>query len=280
MKLSAQLDLPQVETQRGLAPAGPQVPLIIAHRGASSAAPENTLAAFELAITEGADGIELDVHLSSDGVPVVIHDSRLHRTTSGRGYVGAHSVRWLRRLDAGSWFNRRYPTRAAARNVGLKVPLLAEVLAWVKGRQCRTFLELKEGGDAYPGMERRVVEEIARTGVEKWITVTSFHLRTLRRVRKLDRRLELGLNFSHPLRAVRRARSVGAATVHPYSLFCPRAFIRRAQRARLRVIVWGVDDAQAMRQKMIGGVDGLMTRRPAQALALRSALWARKNFSI
>src|SRR5689334_18281508 len=81
-------------------------PLNIGHRGASGEAPENTLASFELAWQQGADGIELDIQLSSDGVPVVIHDPDLRRTTSGDGRVNESHARILKRLDAGSWFNR------------------------------------------------------------------------------------------------------------------------------------------------------------------------------
>src|SRR6267378_6141215 len=76
-------------------------PLNIGHRGAAGEAPENTFAAFDLALRQGADGIEFDVHLSADGVPVVIHDARLERTTSGSGRVGKHTLASLRRLDAG-----------------------------------------------------------------------------------------------------------------------------------------------------------------------------------
>src|SRR5271165_2737923 len=83
-------------------------PLKIGHRGAAGEAPENTMASFELAWRQGVDGIEFDVQLSSDDVPMVIHDARLRRTTSGSGWVFEHRASVLRRLDAGSWFNRRY----------------------------------------------------------------------------------------------------------------------------------------------------------------------------
>src|SRR5437773_8679711 len=82
-------------------------PLVIAHRGASGLAPENTLAAFSLAIAVGADGVEMDVQMSADGQPVVIHDSRVNRTTNGRGSVTRLTLDHLQRLDGGSWFERR-----------------------------------------------------------------------------------------------------------------------------------------------------------------------------
>src|ERR1022692_3515737 len=85
-------------------------PLKIGQRGAAGGAPENTLASFELALREGAEGIALDVRLSADGVPVVICDARLSRTTSGNGRVHQHKANTLLQLDAGSWFNHRFPS--------------------------------------------------------------------------------------------------------------------------------------------------------------------------
>ena len=84
-----------------------KLPLVIAHRGASGLAPENTIAAFQLALAMGAEGIELDIHLSADGHPVVIHDTRINRTTSGIGRVQHFTVTELQKFDAGSWFARR-----------------------------------------------------------------------------------------------------------------------------------------------------------------------------
>ena len=92
-------------------------PLVIAHRGASGLAPENTLAAFKLASALGAQGIELDAHLSADGKPVVIHDSRLNRTTDGKGQVAKFTAADLQSLDAGSWFMRRLAFRPRARRM-------------------------------------------------------------------------------------------------------------------------------------------------------------------
>ena len=110
--------------------------LKIGHRGAAGEAPENTLASFDLALRQGADGIEFDVQLSSDLIPVIIHDARLARTTSGSGWVWEHRASVLRRLDAGSWFNRRHRLRARERYAGARIPLLGEVLAWTRARGC------------------------------------------------------------------------------------------------------------------------------------------------
>ena len=102
------------------------------------------MASYDLAWRQGVSGIEFDVQLSSDGIPVVIHDSRLHRTTSGSGWVWEHRASVLRRLDAGSWFNRRHRLRARERYAGARIPLLTEVLQWIKARQCLAFVEIKD----------------------------------------------------------------------------------------------------------------------------------------
>src|SRR5690242_19691865 len=89
--------------------------LVIAHRGASAVAPENTLVAFKLALALGADGVEMDVHLTADGQPVVIHDARVNRTTDGSGAVSKLTADQIRKLDAGSWFDRRVALRPRTR---------------------------------------------------------------------------------------------------------------------------------------------------------------------
>ncbi len=247
-------------------------PLNIGHRGAAGDAPENTLPAFELALRQGADGIELDVHLSADGVPVVIHDSRLERTTSGIGPVSQEVLASLRRLDAGSWFNRRYPSRARPRYAGQKIPLLAEVLAWVRARKCLAFVEIKQGRRVYPGIEEKVLAEIDRAAVAQFTTVISFHLPTLRRLRQMDSRIPLGIDFTRPILAIRRARSLQAQSVLPHWAFASRRFIARAHRAGICVLVWDLDEPQWMHRKILDGVDGVITRYPAKLAEIRDSL--------
>jgi glycerophosphoryl diester phosphodiesterase len=248
-------------------------PLNLGHRGASGEAPENTLAAFELAARQGADGIELDVHLSADGAPVVIHDARLDRTTSGSGLVSSYTFTQLRRLDAGSWFNRRFPARARARYAGVKIPLLTEVLAWVRDRKCLAFVEIKQARRLlYPGIEEKVLEEIARAGAAPFTTVISFHLPTLRRLRQMNSRLPLGIDFTRPLLAIRRAKSLKATSVLPHWAFASRRFLRRAHLAGLRVLVWDLDRPEWMRRKILDGVDGAITRYPATFGEIRNRL--------
>ena len=239
-------------------------PLNIGHRGAAGEAPENTFAAFELATRQGADGIELDVHLSADGVPVVIHDPRLRRTTSGSGWVRNHRAAQLKHLDAGSWFNRRYPSRARARYSGLRIPLLSEVLAWGRDRKCLLFIEIKEGGKIYPGIEARVLGEVHRAGVAERVSIISFDRPTLRRVRQIDSRIRLGIDFTRPILALRRAKALGAVAVLPHWAFASCRFIRRCHQAGIHVLAWDLDEPRSMRRKILDGLDGVITRYPAK----------------
>ena len=239
-------------------------PLNIAHRGGGGEAPENTLAAFELALRQGAEGIELDVHLSSDGMPVVIHDPRLGRTTSGHGWVSEHQANALRRLDAGSWFNRRFPEKARQRYAGAKIPLLSEVLAWVRQHKIIALVEIKGGRSIYPGIEAKVLDEIERAGVRWLATVVSFDLATLRRVRELDSGLSLGLDVSRSLLAIRRIRSLAGKAILPHWAIASRGFIRRAHQHALRVFTWTVDQPARMERMIADGVDGIITNYPTR----------------
>ncbi len=244
-------------------------PLRIGHRGAAGEAPENTMASFELAWRQGVDGIEFDVQLSSDDVPMVIHDARLARSTSGCGWVWEHRASVLRRLDAGSWFNRRHRFRARERYAGARIPFLAEVLQWVKARQCLAFVEIK---DYRPGVAEKVLEEIAGAGIWDLTRVISFNLPSLQQVRQINQQAHLGLDFSGRLLPIRHALTLGAETLLPHWAIASRGFIRRAHRAGLQVVPWTVNYPLHMRRKILEGVDGLITNYPARLTKLLERL--------
>jgi len=239
-------------------------PLKIAHRGACGDAPENTLASFELAWRQGVNGIEFDVHLSSDGVPVVIHDARLNRTTSGHGLVAEHRARVLRRLDAGSWFNHRFPSRARERFAGVRIPTLGEILRWARARGCLAFIEIK---DPAPGAEAIILREIDNAEVWHLARVISFDLRALARLRHLSSEVRLGVDLTRRLLTIGHARALGAEALLPHWVIASRGFIRRAHRASLLVIPWTINHPFHMRQKILDGVDGIITKYPARLTA-------------
>src|SRR5258708_21772551 len=130
--------------------------LNIAHRGASAWAPENTMAAYRLAIEMGAAGFELDVQLTSDDQIVVIHDGSVNRTTNGVGRIAELSLSQLKRLDAGSWCNSAQPRRAQRQYADERIPALSEVLDLARRHNSTMYIELKFPRDSRHGLQERL----------------------------------------------------------------------------------------------------------------------------
>lgn len=222
---------------------------IWAHRGASADAPENTLVAFAAAEAAGADGIELDVHLSRDGVPVVIHDERVERTTDGRGRVAGLSLAELRRLDAGGWFSPRF--------AGEPIPVLEEVLDWA-GDRLRLNIEIKEAAAGQALLD--LLPRYPRVRV----LVSSFDHRLLAELRRRDGNLPLGFLFEEDgwHRVLRRALACGAESLHPRADRVSRPLLAACKRAGLALCPWTVDDPGHIRALRRLGIDGLFTNDP------------------
>ena len=241
----------------------PPLPLVIAHRGASATAPENTIAAFERALTDGADAIQLDVHLSRDDHPVVIHDPTLERTTDGSGPVRGHTMRELKRLDAGAW---RGPAFA-----GQRLQTLQEVLERFRGRT-RFWIELKGGPDLYPDVEERIVGLLEVYDVIDGALVQTFDHAALARLRAFSRELSLGAVLARSPLDVERDVPSAASAVCPSAeiLGAPeREAIRRSGR---QCHVWTVNEPALMDRLVGWSVDGIITDRPD---LLRARLQAR-----
>lgn len=235
-----------------MTPPEPAPPRIIAHRGASAAAPENTPAAFRRALAIGVDAVELDVHLSSDGEPVVIHDPSLGRTTTGSGLVKDLTVAALRQLDAGRWFGEEF--------AGERIPTLAEALEIL--RTVRVIIEIKNGPIYYPQIAGRV-GAVVRAAGHRSITVSSFDHHVLLQIRGAKPEIETAALFSaRPVNPVRLARDAQAQVLHPHWVFATRDLIDAAHAAGLRVEVWTVDDPADQAEMAARKVDGIMTNVP------------------
>lgn len=232
---------------RGLRPPVKTL-FLYAHRGASAGAPENTLAAFRRALAAGADGIELDVHLSRDGVPVVIHDDTLERTTDGTGRVAAHPLDRLQSLDAGAWF--------ASRFAGEPLPTLQAALHLLAGR-VRLDLEVK---DARAGM---AVLDLLDRFPQADAVVSSFDHGLLARLRRAAPALPLAVLADRDWHlALGRASVLRACAFHPRADLVGRPLLAACRRRHLPVFAWTVDDpARALTLARIG-IDGLFTNDP------------------
>jgi glycerophosphoryl diester phosphodiesterase len=238
---------------------------LIAHRGLSARAPENTLAALRLAVMERADALEWDVQASADGVPILLHDDTLDRTTNGSGRADALSLAELRSLDAGSWFDRSY--------AGQPIPSLAEALAFAAGRRGRIYPELKAGMGA--SVVGRVVDEIDAAGWSRGATVISLDWEALAEVRRRGS-LRLGFIVERAEdfdRAVALAREDGNAIVDPDR----RVLLEEPERAArataqgVPLATWTVNDAAEASALLAMGVGGLTTDDVA---ALRAGIEA------
>ena len=248
---------------------------VIAHRGASGSAPENTLPAFELAARQGADAFELDVRLSADRVPVVVHDSSLQRTTGNRATVAGQTLSQLREMDAGSRFSadggRTFPFRAA----GVVVPTLTEVLRAFPDMP--VLLEIKEAR-AQEAVRRVLLEERA---VDRCVlasddgaALTLFEAAPF--ARAASRREISGLYWGIILgrKATTGYRLLSVPTRYRGLPVPTRAFVTAARGIGCPVHTWTVNDPALARRLWAAGVAGIVTNFPDRILAARKELIA------
>jgi glycerophosphoryl diester phosphodiesterase len=236
-----------------------QRPFIWAHRGASKIAPENTMAAFAAAVELGVDGLELDIHLSRDGIPVVIHDESLERTTDGRGLVADASLEQVQQLDAGGWFSPDF--------MGEPLPTIAEVLSAFSGKLSLN-LELKEFS---AGVE---VLSLLRQHSAAEVVISSFDYDLLKGLRSLDEALPLAVLFDDGnwRQAVRLADEISACAFHPAGNLVCRRMVAACRNLALPVSVWTVDQEAQARSLVRMGVSGLFTNDPGALRSARPAL--------
>lgn len=247
-------------------------PLVYAHRGGAALRPENTLEAFDHGLALGADGLELDVHLSRDGVVVVHHDGTLERTTNGRGAVCALSADELGRLDAGYWFRTPGRDGHPFRGLGIGIPTLRAVLR--RYRDARLIVELKMN---VPELARRTIDEIRAAGAVERVALGSFGWRVLHAARGYEPRIATGAAREETRWALYRSWvgvPLGRTAYREFqvpeksgltTIVSPR-FVAHAHRAGLPVKVWTVDDPADMRRFLDWGVDALISDRPDLAV--------------
>jgi glycerophosphoryl diester phosphodiesterase len=254
--------------------------LVFAHRGGAKLAPENTLAAVARGMAAGSDGVECDVHLSRDGVPVVIHDATLDRTTDASGPVSARTAVELAAVDAGYRFaaDGAFPFRGQ----GIGVPRLEQVLSAVP--RGRIIVEMKQG---LPELARAVIDVVRRAGVAERVCVGSFYPAGLDVMRA--EAPEIATSASEPEARWTLYRSwlrwpIPAS--RPYVAFqVPQRagrlrvisppFLAQAHRDGARVDVWVVDEPSDIIRLLSWGVDGVISDRPDVAVATRDA-WCRQ----
>lgn len=235
--------------------------LIFGHRGASGYAPENTLEAFRLSMEMGADGFELDVHLSRDGEPVVIHDETVDRTTNGTGPVRDLTLAQLKELDASCGME-------AYR--GAKIPTLGEVFDLIRDTHHIVNVEVKTDEWFYPELEEKCLALAKEKGVEDRVIYSSFNHYTLMKLRQLKPDVKLGMLFGDIMvKPWEYAAELPVDYLHPMkmNIWVP-GFPEGAARAGYGVNMWTVNDPETMGRCLETGA-GIITNYPDIAIALR-----------
>lgn len=234
-----------------------QRPLVFGHRGAKDYAPMNTLPAFALAAEQGADGIELDVHLTRDGHVVVVHDFTVDATTNGSGRVTEMTLDELKALDAGSWFGDAFR--------GVTIPTLDEVFEAV-GDSLLVNVEIKSKAVETDGVEQAVADVIARHDMTRRVIVSSFNPLTLNRFRDILPQVPIGFLYqagmSIDTEEVMKQLGLKHEARHPHHSMIDAAYMAWAITEGYRVNAWTVNDAARAVELRELGVDAIITDAP------------------
>ena len=224
----------------------------VSHRGAAGIAPENTLSAVKAGVSAGAPYIEIDIRLTSDGVPVLMHDGSLDRTTDGAGRVGERSWEYVRNLDAGGRFSDEFK--------GETVPHLGTVLEYMKGTSSTLVIEVK-GPDDYPGIGDVLADYLRKYGMEKRVVVVSFDTGWVEEFGRLMPGVALGALYVYPLGVPPSDRVKYVSVFWPAYVLDP-SLAWRLGRTGYSVWAWNIDNPYIARFLAWKGVDGIVLDRP------------------
>jgi glycerophosphoryl diester phosphodiesterase len=233
--------------------------LVIAHRGASGYAPENTLAAYRRAVAQGATFIETDLHLTRDAHFIAVHDETVDRTTNGQGAVHQLTLAELRRLDAGSWF--------ASEFVSERIPTLEEILDFAKKNDVVFYLELKPNG--FWGGEHALVSALRGSSEIARSVIISFDPSILAGLRKIEPTIMTGLLYEGTMeQPFERASEIGVRQLVVRGDLVTPNLLQQARKQDLQVVCWTVNSPAHMRMLVSAGVDGIMTDYPDRLLTV------------
>lgn len=235
---------------------------IIAHRGASCAAPENTFPAFDLAYQMGAEGIETDVHMTKDGVPILIHDATLDRTTNGKGYIKDYTWEQLKLFDAGYTYSINF--------VGTPIMSLEQLLKWISNKNMRLNIELKNNNMEYPNMEKTIYEMINDYKMQERTILSTFNQESIVRLKKWTKNIELALLASKKQKGlVSLAKNIGANALHIKFDLLNKSIVKECHKNQMSIRVFTVNKKSAMHKCYQLGCNGIFTDMPKKAKWVR-----------
>jgi glycerophosphoryl diester phosphodiesterase len=261
-------------------------PLIIAHRGASAVAPENTLAAFNRAIADGAEGIELDVRITKDGVPVVHHDGNLKRTSGSELLIRELTADVLAGMDVGSWFGSIAPGHWKDEYAKERIPTLASVLDHFRDFDGLIYVELKaDEGEDLESMVGAVCNTIRDSARPSRVVVKSFRLAFIPQLRSICPGLRTAALFAPKIMTILRkekylvdlAVEFGADELSVHYSLATKKLMKKASKHRLPVTIWTVDHPRWLRRAIRLGVQNVITNNPSRLLVRRNELSVRSS---
>ncbi len=254
--------------------------LIIGHRGASAVAPENTIAAFERAMLDGADGVEFDVRLAKDGVPVVIHDSTLRRTALREGSIALLSSTELAAVGVGEWFNRRYPSRSSPDYVHSTLPTLGDVFEFFRDSAAVLYVEMKSEPRQSQQLAARVAELIRNYEFYGRAVVESFSLEAIRQIKQLDPAIRTAALFEPRLSRpapfkrglIEKALASEADEIALHRLLASGKALDEASRRGLKTVVWTADHPAWIQRAQRHDIHAIITNVPARLSRAKAEL--------
>ncbi|AIN94042.1 glycerophosphodiester phosphodiesterase [Treponema putidum] len=236
--------------------------LNFAHRGFRSKYPENTMLAFSKAADSGVDGIEFDVHLSSDGVPIIIHDEALDRTCNASGLVKDFSFAELKKINAAANFKSSKP-------LDEKIPCLEEYFDFIKDKDIISNIELKTGVFEYPGIEETVYALLKKYNLQDKCIISSFNHESVLRMKKIDSSLVCGfLVDSWDLHPADYLKKYGIECYHPPAYRLTKEFVDELHNEGIRVNAWFGSIQTDYSQVLRTGLDSIITDYPDKIAAL------------
>lgn len=257
-------------------------PLIIAHRGASAIAPENTLAAFQKAIEDGAEGIEFDVQLAKDGVPIVFHDFKLERIGQKKGCVADFTSLELQNLDVGSWFNLKYPNKADHKFSDEVVPTLAQLLDFLNDYKGSIYVELKCDKAETSALVKAVCEIIYNSKLLPFIIVKSFDLEAIFQTKQLLPGVRTAALFAPKIRTIlnykkillEKAERCLADELSIHLSLATRGFIQKASRDNFLITIWTINNVVWVKRAADLGINAIITNNPAKLLVKKQEIFS------
>ncbi|MFF2880279.1 glycerophosphodiester phosphodiesterase [Bacillus toyonensis] len=237
----------------------------IAHRGASAYAPEHTIAAYKLGQQLKGDYVEIDLQMTKDGHLVAMHDEIVNRTTNGKGLVKEHTLEEMKQLNAGSFFNEKYPNLAKKEFENAKVPKLKEIIEMF-GHNANYYIETKSP-DEYPGMEEKLLEIIKYYQISDKVIIQSFSEESLQKIYSLHANIPLVQLLSY-----QKSVQLNELEIEKYKTYCiglgmnykyiDSSYVKKIKKHGLEVHPFTVDNEKDMKKLLSWGVDGMFTNYP------------------